>query len=368
MKHRLFVVLAILVVVSCFLLFGVRGTPSVSASSLAAKTSGTSLRSLAEKQGIDIGAAVQFAPLQNDGDYRSVLAREFNVLVPENEFKFEFVHPTADGYNFSQVDALVDFAKAHNMQVRGHPLLWHYAQPQWLDDGNFTRDELLEIMHRHIQTLVSRYRGQVTAWDVVNEALNRDGSLRDTIWLRNIGPEYIDLAFQWAHETDPQAKLFYSDYGNDEVGRKADAMYTMVSNLVQRGIPIDGVGLQTHKGLAVAPRLDLLSANIARLGKLGLEVQFTELDVKIQDGKGSRQERLAAQARQYGDVLRTCLAYKNCTAFITWGFTDRYTWLGSLTGKEEAPLLFDESYRPKPAYDAIKQVLSSIETATQPKF
>jgi endo-1,4-beta-xylanase len=111
--------------------------------------------------------------------------------------------------NLGQVDALINFAKDNNMEVRGHPLVWHYSLPKWINEGNFSRDELIEILRTHIKTLVGRYRGQIPVWDVLNEAINRDGSLRDTIWLRNIGPEYIDMAFQWAHEADPQAKLFY---------------------------------------------------------------------------------------------------------------------------------------------------------------
>lgn len=360
MKHRLFLALAIVVLVLFAIAFGVGSTPSAPTPAPSVEIStATSLRSLAETRGISIGAAVELEPFYNDARYRQVLAREFNTLVPENAFKFQFLHPNRDRYDFSHVDRLVEFAKAHKMQVRGSPLVWHYAQPDWLNQGQFTREELLGILRTHIQEVVGRYRGQVFAWDVVNEALNRDGSLRDTIWLRHIGPEYIDLAFRWAHEADPNARLFYSDYGNDELGRKSNAMYTMVAGLLQRGVPIDGVGLQTHKRLGYAPRLNLLSENIQRLEKLGLEVQFTELDITIQDGTGSQEQRFMEQAQTYRSLLQTCLAFRSCTAFITWGFTDRYTWLGSLTGQLEAPLLFDESYRPKPAYYALKDVLSS---------
>lgn len=369
MKYRLFLALAIAVLVPfaigfagapSAIAFGVRSLPPAPTPAPSVEIStATSLRSLAQQRGIGIGTAVQLEPFYNDARYRQVLAREFNILVPENTFKFKFLRPNRDEpYDFSQTDRLVEFAKAHQMQVRGSPLVWHYTQPDWLDRGKFTREELLKILQTHIQTVVGRYRGQVFAWDVVNEALNRDGSLRDTIWLRHIGPEYIDLAFRWAHEADPNARLFYSDYGNDEVGRKANAMYTMVAGLLQRDIPIDGVAMQAHKGLRHASRLDLLSQNIQRLEKLGLEVQFSELDVSTQDGTGSKEERFAQQARTYRDLLQVCLSYKNCTAFITWGFTDRHTWLGSLTGQLEAPLLFDEFYRPKPAYYALKDVLS----------
>jgi endo-1,4-beta-xylanase len=255
----------------------------------------------------------------------------------------------------------MEFAKANNMKVRGHPLVWHSSLPRWLwlNEEKFTRDELIAILKDHVQTLVSRYRGQVFAWDVLNEAINRDGSLRDTIWLRNIGPEYIDLAFQWAHEADPDALLFYSDYGNDEQGRKPDAMYNMVRGMLQRGVPIHGVGLQAHRLVQEPPDAKALAGNMKRHADLGLQVQFTELDIAISQGVGSKEERLEEQGRGYGDIFKTCLSIPKCTGIITWGFTDRHTWLGSLTGQIEAPLLFDEEYRPKPAYEAIKKVLSS---------
>ena len=362
MKYRLFLAVVVFVLVPFLIVFRVSGTPTAPApppTPAVETSSSTSLRSLAQKRGFSIGAGVELAPLQNDPNYGSVLAREFNLLVPENAFKFDDLHPKRDRYDFRKLDRFFAFAKANNMLVRGSPLVWHYALPSWLNEGNFTRDELLAIMREHIQTLVSRYRGQVFAWDVVNEALNRDGSLKDTIWLRQIGPEYIDLAYRWTHEADPQARLFYSDYQNEELGRKADAMYTMVKGLLQRGVPIHGVGFQSHRGLKNPPDLESHAKNIKRFGELGVEVQFTELDIKIAEGTGSKEERLAAQARTYGDLLQVCLRAQNCSAFITWGFTDRYTWISGTTGELDAPLIFDKSYQPKPAYNTIKEVLNS---------
>jgi endo-1,4-beta-xylanase len=357
MKHRLLLALVVLLLVPCLVVLRVSSTPSAPAATAETATS-TSLRSLGQKRGVSIGAAVQSAPLQYDANYRAVLTREFNIMVPENAWKFELVHPKRDRYNFGEVDALMAFAKANHMQVRGHPLVWYYALPTWLTKGNFSRDELIGILREHIQTVVGRYRGQVAIWDVVNEALNRDGSWRDTIWLRKIGPEYIDLAFRWAHEADPQARLFYGDYSNEELNQKSDGMYTMVTGMLQRGVPINGVGFQSHLSVDYPTRLDLLAKNIKRFEELGIEVQFTELDINIGDG-GNRKEQLAQQAEQYGNLLRECLRSEKCTGFITWGFTDRYSWIGALTGKPGAPLIFDTSYSPKPAYNALKEVLSS---------
>ena len=361
MKYRLFLALVVFVLVPLFILLRVSGVPAASTPSTVpiAEPSETSLRSLAQKRGIGIGTSVDWPPFTNDANYREVLAREFEILVPENAWKFEHVHPQRDRFDFSKIDELMAFARANNMQMRGHPLVWHYSLPKWVDRGNFSRAELMDILRNHIQTVVGRYRGQISTWDVVNEAINRDGSFRDTIWLRNIGPEYIDLAYRWAHEADPQAKLFYGEYMTEEINPKSDGVYTLVSGMIQRGVPIHGVGFQSHLGLSYLPNLDSLAQNFKRFNELGLEVQFTEFDMKIQDGKGSREKRITEQAKAYRDLLQVCLQAKNCTAFITWGFTDRYTWIANVTGEVEAPLIFDESYRPKPAYKAIQEVLSS---------
>jgi len=363
MKQRVFTALVVLVLVP-LITFWVSSTPSAPTPALVptpALDTSTSLRSLAEKRGISMGTAVQSEALWNDANYRSTLAHEYNMFVPENAWKFETIHPRRDRYNFTEIDALMAFAKANHMEVRGHPLVWHSKLPRWLwmNEEKFTRDDFITILRDHIQTIVSRYRGQVVAWDVVNEAINRDGSLRDTIWLRNIGPEYIDMAFRWAHEADPQAHLFYGDYANDERGSKPDAMYNLTRGMLQRGVPIHGVGLQAHKLLREPPNRYYLAANMKRHNDLGLEVQFTELDVSMDKTKGSQEELLAAQAHAYSDILEVCLAAQKCTAIITWGFTDRYTWLGGLKGIQDAPLIFDKAYRPKPAYYALKEVLSS---------
>lgn len=317
----------------------------------------SSLRSLAQNRGIWIGAAVGVGPLRDDPSYRDVLAREFNILTPENAMKFEPLYPNRDRYNFVDADAVVAFAKANGMQVRGHTLVWHRRISRWLTEGNFTCDELMTILREHIHAVVGHFRGQIIAWDVVNEAVADDGSQGSTFWLRGIGPDYIDLAFRWAHEADPQARLFYNDYGGEGLGRKSDAIYTLVQGLLQRGVPIHGVGLQMHIGLGSSPKPRDVAVSMNRLAALGLGVHITEMDVQIQNGTGTTEERLAAQARIYGDMLRVCLSAQNCKAFVLWGVTDRYSWIPQFTGHPDAPLIFDESYGPKPACNALMDVL-----------
>ncbi|NET60198.1 MAG: endo-1,4-beta-xylanase [Symploca sp. SIO2E6] len=321
------------------------------------KSPNTTLRSLAEAKGIEVGAAVLMKPFYEDPTYQDILAREFNSLTPENAMKFRRMHPKPDLYNFTNANALVTFAQEHQMQVHGHTLVWHKNLPGWLTEGRWTTEELTDILRRHIYTVVGQFRGEIATWDVVNEAVESDGSLRKTIWLEGIGPEYIEMAFRWAREAEPQAQLFYNDYGGEGLGRKSNAIYELVKNLRQSNVPLDGVGFQMHTSINKPPNPEKVAANIKRLGELGLEVRITEMDVKIHDGEGTTTEKLAAQAEVYRDVLRVCLDAPNCKALTTWGVSDNYSWIPDYFDRPDLPLLFDKSYRPKPGYDALVEEL-----------
>ena len=321
------------------------------------KPANITLRSLAQAQGIEVGASVLMEPFNEDSTYRELLAREFNSLTPENVMKFARLHRGRDEYKFTRANALVTFAKEHQMQVHGHTLVWYKKLPAWLREGEWTREELTDILRQHIYTVVSRFRGEIATWDVVNEAIESDGSLRESIWLEGIGPEYIEMAFRWAHEADPQAQLFYNDYGAEGLGKKSNAIYKLVQNLRQRNVPIHGVGFQMHTGIKNPRNPKRIAENIKRLGELGLEVRITEMDVKIHDGTGTTEEKLAAQAEVYRDILRVCLDAPNCKALTTWGVSDNYSWIPEFFEHPDSPLLFDESYRPKPAYNALVEEL-----------
>ncbi|MGQ9597591.1 MAG: endo-1,4-beta-xylanase [Thermoproteota archaeon] len=312
------------------------------------------LRILAERHGIYIGAAVGANQLSID-KYAETLRREFNILTTENALKFEVVHPERDTYSFNEADTIIAFAEANGMKVRGHTLVWHEQLPEWVRQGNYSHEEWVRILQDHIKTVVGKYRGRIYAWDVINEALNDDGSLRNTVWLQNIGPEYIELAFRWAHEADPQALLFYNDYGSEGLGTKSDGVYNLVKSLLERGVPIHGVGLQMHVSLEYFPSPQSVAANIKRLNDLGLDVHVTEMDVRIRMPVTS--EELTRQAEIYRDTLKACLSAKNCTAFVIWGFTDRYSWIPSFFSGYGSALILDELYEPKPAYYYIFQTL-----------
>ncbi len=310
------------------------------------------LRGAAVAHHLLVGTAVDGRALAGESDYADVLAREYNAVTAENVMKWGLIHPERDRYDFAAADALVGFAEQHNMTVRGHTLAWHSQNPTWLDQGSFTRDEAVGILHDHIATVVGRYRGRVTQWDVINEAVADDGTLRNNVWLRTIGPNYLDLAFQFAHAADPDAQLYYNDYFIESQGPKQNAVFALVTGLRARGVPIDGVGFQTHiVSVEAAPSEAALAASLARLGDAGFAVAITELDVGL--ALPADQGQLQRQAAVYRSALAACLATPRCDTFVTWGFTDRHSWIPGHTPGRGAALPFDAQLRPKPAYEAL---------------
>ncbi|MEO0949316.1 MAG: endo-1,4-beta-xylanase [Cyanobacteria bacterium J06641_5] len=312
---------------------------------------------LARERGLSIGTAVAVPVLERETVYQETLAREFNTVTAENVMKFEFLQPQRGGFDFTESDRLLAFAADRQMQVRGHTLVWHWALPDWLKEGNWTREEAAAILKHHIEMVVGRYRGNIVAWDVVNEAIADDGTLRDSFWLRSIGPDYIEMAFRWAHAADPEALLFYNDYGGEGLGRKSDAIYALVKSLQAKAIPIHGVGLQMHVRVDSPPAAKDVAANMQRLGELGLQVQITEMDVRIrQPATASHFER---QATVYREMLQTCLAADSCNAFVIWGFSDRYSWIPKHFQGWGDALIFDARYQPKPAYKSLWEELAT---------
>ncbi|HSM83711.1 MAG TPA: endo-1,4-beta-xylanase [Nodosilinea sp.] len=321
---------------------------------------GPTLATAAANHRLWIGTAVNHNALDRDPHYRHCLAQEFNLVTAENAMKLHRLQPRPHEFDFTQADRLMAFAAEHQLAVRGHTLVWHEALPDWLNDGDWTRDQLIALLEHHIKTLVGRYRGQIVAWDVVNEAIADDGTLRDSFWLRGIGPDYIAMAFRWAHEADPSAQLFYNDYGGEGLNPKADAIYELVRSLQAEGVPIHGVGLQMHVVASAAPRPPEVAANMARLADLGLAVQITEMDVRTY--LPATAADVEQQAQIYAAMLQTCLQAPNCDTFVTWGFTDRYSWVPRhFEGWGEA-LPLDRDYRAKPAYHRLLATLTSWAT------
>src|SRR5712672_4705138 len=295
-----------------------------------------SLRQAGDHNGVLIGTAVRPSQLSETG-YASTLAREFNMVEAEDAMKWWVLRPDRATYDFRQGDELVRFAEAHQMKVRGHCLVWGRANPDWLAQGHLTVRQLSRLLHEHITRVMRHYSGQVFAWDVVNEALDENGNVRDSIWynqpgigLSGKGTAYIEQVFRWARKADPHALLFYNEAEGEGLNRKSDAVYAMVKDFKQRGVPIDGVGLQLH-----VPKLDVniqaIAVNVARLNALGLQVHITELDVSLPveaDGLALVDD-LTRQGDVYRGIARACLKSSGCSAIQMWGFTDKYSWIGS---------------------------------------
>lgn len=301
-------------------------------------------------------------PFRDERQYQETLKREFNICVAENAFKFDSVHPAQGRYHFAETDALIAFTQANGMKLRGHTLVWHKQLPVWVTQGSYSRADAVALLKDHITTLVKRYQGKIWAWDVVNEAIAEDeaGLRRDSFWYQKIGPDYIKLAFQFAHAADPQARLYYNDFSAADMGRKSKDVYNLVRELRQQGVPLHGVGWQMH----IDGDFKIKSAhrdNARRLADLGLEVSITELDVRMPLPLAP--PAATRQAAVYRDVADFCLRQPNCQALVLWGFTDKYSWIPQIYSGAGEALIFDVAYRPKPAYAALQQSLQAAVTA-----
>lgn len=300
-----------------------------------------------------LGAAVEPNQLDDPAFTAALTQYKFDSLTAENAMKFGQIEPNRGQFNWEGADKIVNYAVANNMRVRGHTLVWHRDVPGWVND--LSSAEAATVLENHIKQVVTRYKGKIAQWDVVNEALDEDGSLRDTVWLQKLGEGYIAQAFRWANEADPTAELYYNEYGTESTdldgdgsysrAAKANAQYELMRNLLNEGVPIKGVGLQTHSaGYYPGRGADILT-EMKRLGDLGLEIEITELDV-INLGDAEKVER-------YAELGRTCKDSGVCTGVTTWGLYDGHTWRGT----EAAPLLLDTNFNAKPSYDALMTAL-----------
>lgn len=300
-------------------------------------------------------------PFFNDEEYRRLLAAEFNSVTPENQMKWEFIHPQQNQYNFADADAIVAFAREHGQHVRGHTLLWHSQNPPWLEQGNFTPDELREILRDHILTVVGRYKGQVQQWDVANEIFDGSGNFRtqENIWLRELGPDIIADAFRWAHEADPDALLFFNDFGVEGINAKSTAYYELTQELLADGVPVHGFSAQAHLSIQFGFPGDL-EANLQRFDDLGVATALTEVDVRMvlpPDGVPT-DAQLARQADDYRRALQACLNVDGCRSFTIWGFTDKYSWVPVFFANEGAATVMWDDFERKPAYCALQRALA----------
>jgi endo-1,4-beta-xylanase len=345
---------------------GVTGGAGGSSTADAATTPVTQempLRAAARSSGRRIGAALGTYHF-GDPMYQPVAAREFSSLTPENEMKWDATEPTQGNFSFAAGDALVAFANDHGMGVRGHCLVWHQALPAWAKA--LTGDALRAAMLAHVKGVAEHFRGKVWAWDVVNEAIadGTSGKLRGNSPFTALGPSFLEDAFRAAHDADPDALLYYNDYDADAAGTpKSDAVYALVRDLKDKGVPIHGVGLQMHLDPRHLPDPAAITANLNRLTAIGLNVNISELDVPVGAIAGDLPTKLDRQRQIFHDYVALCARQDGCDSITFWGFVDKYSWLvdpmwASIRGPgPHLPLLYDDAYQPKPAVVGVLDAL-----------
>ncbi|WP_248966148.1 endo-1,4-beta-xylanase [Sphaerisporangium perillae] len=315
------------------------------------------LRELSQKLKVYMGSAVDVTALAGEADYRKVLNREFTHVTAENAMKWESVEPQRGVYTWDGADAVVKNAQRNRQNVRGHTLVWHNQLPAWLTagvaDGSIDAKALRKILREHIMTEVGRYRGKIRAWDVVNEIVDDDGNRRQSIWLTNLGPDYIADAFRWAHQADPHAKLYLNDYNLEWNTAKINTTLNIIKDLKAKRVPINGIGFQGHLGIQYDYPGDF--PNVMRqFTDLGLEAAITEADVRMV--LPVTPEKLATQADYYQRMLSTCVDNGHCVEFTVWGYTDRHSWVPGWFDGEGSACVMDENLAPKPAYKALLSV------------
>ncbi|MFF6776491.1 endo-1,4-beta-xylanase [Streptomyces sp. NPDC012637] len=293
-------------------------------------------------------------PEFTDAAYLKLLGSEFGQTTPGNAMKWETTEPRPGVFDFTAAEEVMTFAKDHHQKVRGHTLVWHSQLPAWLTGRSWTADELRAVLKNHIQTEVRHFKGRVIHWDVVNEAFNEDGTYRESIFYKTLGPGYIADALRWAHEIDPHAKLYLNDYNVDGIGPKSDAYYTLIKQLKADGVPVEGFGIQGHLALQYGFPAGVRQ-NMQRFADLGVEVAVTELDIRM--NLPATPEKLATQATWYADYVKACLEVRKCVGVTIWDYTDKYSWIPAVFPGEGAALPYDENLQPKPAYHAIRKVL-----------
>lgn len=302
-----------------------------------------------------VGAAINVSLLRNSLSYRNLVTKEFKSITAETAMKFSQMHPGPNTYFWTDADYLVSYAQQYNKRIHGHTLIWHNSMPAWVTD--FVGDSAAweNLFKTHIQTVVTHFKGKVASWDVVNEVLNDDGSLRNSIWLQKLGSGYIARAFQYAHAADPDALLFYNEYGHEYSSTKRTAIINLVTNLKNAGVPIHGIGMQMHTRYTQTDAN--LAAAISTAAQTGLKVHISELDISVNPDNNQNLTFNSLleqqQALKYKYIVSAYKAIPEAQKFgITqWNVTDGDSWLTS--SKPDWPLPFNSNYKRKAAYKAI---------------
>jgi len=358
--------------------------PAIAVAAITASAQNPTTLKDAYKGSFYIGAAINTAQATGaDARGATIVKEQFDSISPENDLKWERIHPKPDTYTFELADKYVEFGEKNHMFIVGHNLVWHAQVPAWVfqdaDGKPITRDALLKRLHDHIFTVVGRYKGRIQSWDVVNEALNEDGTLRQSKWMQIIGEDYILKAYQWAHEADPQAQLNYNDYSIENEPKRNGAI-ALIKKLQSQGVNVAVVGVQGHDSLDW-PSAQLEEDSIMAFAKLGVKVAITELDIDVLPpiDPGSADVSLSVKgnpklnpyanglpdsvqkelAEKYASLFAVYLKHRDVMSRVTlWGVTDANSWRNNwpVVGRTSYPLLFDRAGKPKPAFDAVVQL------------
>ncbi|KAJ7253121.1 glycosyl hydrolase family 10 protein [Mycena rebaudengoi] len=277
----------------------------------------------------------------------TILTSDFGAYTPENSMKWDATEPSRGAFSFGNADALVNFAQSHGRLVRGHTMVWHSQLPAWVSAITSASD-LTTVIQNHVTTLATRYKGKIYAWDVVNEVLNEDGSLRSSVFSRLLGENFIDIAFKAARAADPAAKLYINDFNLDGPGAKINGMVALIGRLKSRGVPIDGVGTQGH---LILGQVGGVAGQLQVLANTGLDVAITELDIRIP--KPVTSASLAQQQTDFNTVAKACINVARCVGITMWGVSDKNSWVDSTFPTFDSPLLWDDNFVRKPAYTGV---------------
>lgn len=294
------------------------------------------------------GAAASHGVLNGDETYRVILEEEFNYITPENVGKWGPLQAAPGEWDFTAHDEMVEFSQMNGMAYKGHALVWHSQAPSFINDS-LSAAELQSYIDQHIETTMGRYKNEIFAWDVVNEAIGDDANYRDSVLYRTLGKDFIANAFRKAKSMDKRAHLYYNDYNIAGINAKSDAVYSMLKELKEQGVPVDGIGFQMHLIASSAPSYEMLVENFRRFAELGLKVNISELDVRVANLPWDKPTKLAIQREVYHRVVSACMRVRQCESVTTWGVSDQYSWIDSTFGADD-PLAWDEFYSRKPAY------------------